>query len=82
MGLVLIPSTGHDHGQVVAGMIGGVAEIASHDHGRVIEKSPSSFLNLIQFKKEIVKMPTTDKEKLFIDLVCAAFKYGKLFFEN
>ena len=28
-------------------------------------------------KKEIVKMPSTEKEKLFINLICAAFKYGK-----
>lgn len=57
MGFMLIPSAGDDYGQVVAGMIGGVSEIASHDHGRVIKKGPIPFLNLIQFKKEIIEMP-------------------------
>ena len=56
---------------------------ASSSHGDfpVAIKSYKKLLGeIIQYwtvhKKEIIKMPTTEKEKLFIDLVCAAFKYG------
>ena len=56
MGLVPIPATGHNHGQVVAGVIGGVAKVATHDHGRVVEQGSALFLDLIHFEKELVQV--------------------------
>ena len=56
---------------------------ASSSHGDfpVAIKSYKKLIGeIIQYwtvhKKEVIKMTKTQKEKLFIDLVCAAFKYG------
>ena len=57
MGLMGIAATGHDYGQVVTGMIGGIAKVTAHYHGGVVEQSSFPFLDLIHFKKEPVIVP-------------------------
>ena len=54
--LVLIAAAGDDGGQVVAGVIGSVSEIAADHHGGVIEKGAVSFGNLVEVEEKLVQM--------------------------
>ena len=56
MGLVPVAAPSHDHGQVVMGVVGGVAEIAANHHRGVIEQGPAFFLYLVHLEKEAVEM--------------------------
>ena len=56
MGLMFVSAPGHDHGQVVTGMIRGIAKVTAHYNGGMIEQSSFPFLDLIHFKKEPVKV--------------------------
>ena len=55
MGLMPVAATGHDHRQVVASMVGGVAKVATHHHRRVIKQGPTFFLDLIQDSMEMIQ---------------------------
>ena len=56
MGLVAIATPGHDHGKVVAGMIGSVSEITAHHYGGVVEQGTVTFLDLVHLEKKAVKV--------------------------
>ena len=51
MRLVSITAPGHDGGQVVAGVVGGISEVAADDHRGVIKQGAVTFLDLIQVGK-------------------------------
>ena len=56
MSLMPIAAAGHDHGEVITGVVRGIAKVAAHHHGGVVEQRPFAFFDLIHFKKELVKV--------------------------
>ena len=72
MGLVAIAAPGHDHGKVVAGVIGCVSEITPHHHGGVVEQGTVTFLNLVHLEKKAVEV----FEGVDLDLAQAFYFFG------
>ena len=56
VGLVAVAASGHDHGKVVAGVIGSVSEITAHHHGGVVEQGTVTFLDLVHLEKKAVEV--------------------------
>ena len=56
MGLVLVAASSDDRGKVVAGVIGGVAEVAADEDGGVVKKCAVAFRDLIEVGEELIEV--------------------------
>ena len=54
--LVTIPSTRHDGGEIVMGMVGGIAEVTPDHHRGLVEQRAPLFLDFIQIGEEAVEV--------------------------
>ena len=56
MGLVLVTASSDDRGKVVAGVVGGVAEVAADEDGGVVKKCAVAFRDLIEVGDELIEV--------------------------
>ena len=56
MGLVFVAASSDDRGKVVAGVIGGVAEVAADEDGGVVKKCAVAFRDLIEVGEELIEV--------------------------